>query len=61
MMDRVFETAPLHFETSIRLWVKCEDRRVGIGAAQRLDIGRREKMPYAAFKELAVKRVDDIK
>jgi len=59
-MDRVFQTAPLYFQTSIRPGMNREGGWAGIGSANRLYIGRREKMVYAAFKELAVKRVDDI-
>src|SRR2546426_5408206 len=60
MVDWVFQTAPLHFQASIRPWMKREDGRTGIGTAQSLYMEGRKKMADAAFKELAVERVDDI-
>src|SRR5207245_7144486 len=61
-MDRIFQIAPSHFQPSIRPGMKREVGKTGngIGGAQRLYVECREKMPDAAFKELAIECVDDI-
>ncbi len=58
-MDRVFESAPLHLQPSVGPRINGESRGIGVGIAQRLYPARREKMVHAAFKKLAVQRIDD--